>query len=244
MNANLNFEGQNLKLVKLIKDICADRFFKAYRLVGGTSLAFRLGHRLSTDADFFSDGHGKPVEEITWYLAKYDFIEIKRDHGGVLGFVRKEEYTDVEDGTNTFKKLDVFDYGDPFVYPAETIDGIRLASVLDIGLMKLNAQTRRNSWKDLVDLAIITRQHDFPELKKMYRSRYPRFDIKDAINSLQFNIENIEGRRIEDIVIYAKETKEQFVNELNERLREFIRKEVIKTNKKDENKETDFGIGM
>ncbi|MBK7653113.1 MAG: hypothetical protein IPJ20_23575 [Flammeovirgaceae bacterium] len=46
-------------------------------------------------------------------------------------------------------KLDVFDYGDPFVKPANIINGIRLASLLDIGLMKIDVQNRRNTWKDL-----------------------------------------------------------------------------------------------
>lgn len=62
-------------------------------------------------------------------------------------------------------KLDVFDYGDPFVLPSNTIDGIRLASLLHIGLMKLDVQNRRNAWKDLIDLNAITKFHPLGELK-------------------------------------------------------------------------------
>lgn len=64
----------------------------------------------------------------------------------------------------TWVKIDIFDYGDPFVKEELVVDGIQLASLVDIGLMKLVVQNRRNAWKDLIDLNAITDLHPLSEL--------------------------------------------------------------------------------
>jgi len=56
------------ELLDIIKQICADPFFKAYRLVGGTSVSLQIGHRASVDADFISDGNGQPVPDLLKYI--------------------------------------------------------------------------------------------------------------------------------------------------------------------------------
>lgn len=86
-------------------------------------------------------------------------------------------------------KLNVFDYSDSFVKQANIVDGIRLASLLDIGLMKLDDQNRRNTWKDIIDLNIITNFHPLSELLSVYNQRYPAWPKKQCFMALVKNLE-------------------------------------------------------
>jgi hypothetical protein len=175
----LHYKTVKPELLELINQICRDPFFNGYRLVGGTSLSLQIGHRGSVDADFFSDGHGKPVPE----LLKYIFPKIISKMGKV------EPANGCMGLTGNGLKLDVFDYGDPFVKPANVVDGIRLASLLDIGLMKLDVQNRRSAWKDLIDLNAITNIHPLTELLSVYNLRYPPLPVKQCYMSLVKNLE-------------------------------------------------------
>lgn len=42
-------------LLKIIRAVSSDPVFQDFRLVGGTALSLILGHRVSVDADFFSE---------------------------------------------------------------------------------------------------------------------------------------------------------------------------------------------
>jgi Nucleotidyl transferase AbiEii toxin, Type IV TA system len=167
------------ELLSLIKDVFGDPFFNGYRLVGGTSLSLQIGHRSSVDADFFLDGHGQPVPALKKHLVKFHFdLRKEEPNAGVLGI------------TGSGVKLDVFDYGDPFVLPALEVDGMRLASLVDIGLMKLDVQRRRNAWKDLIDLHQIIRVHPIEKLLELYPKRYLNVQPKQAFMALLNNLKN------------------------------------------------------
>lgn len=176
----LNYKTVKPELLDLIKQICSDPFFDGYRLVEGTSLSLQIGHRGSIDADFFSDGNGQPVPQ----LLKYVFPKIITKMGKV------EAANGCMGLTENGLKLDIFDYGDPFVKPAMVVDEIRLASLMDIGLMKLDVQNRRNAWKDLIDLNAITDIHPLSELLSNYNLRYPPLPIKQCYGSLINNLNN------------------------------------------------------
>lgn len=175
----LHYNTVNPELLELIKQICDDPFFNAYRLVGGTSLSLQIGHRASVDADFFSDGNGQPVPD----LLKYIFPKI------IVQMAKVEPRNGCMGATVNGIKLHVFDYGDPFVKQANIVDGIRLASLLDIGLMKLDVQNTRNAWKDIIDLNMITNFHPLSELLSVYNQRYPQLPKKQCLMSLVKNLE-------------------------------------------------------
>ena len=181
MLAEMNFHYNTVRpeLLSLIKDVFEDPFFSGYRLVGGTSLSLQIGHRSSVDADFFSDGHGQPVAALKKHLVKFQFdLRKEEPDSGVLGI------------TGRGVKLDVFDYGDPFVLPAIEVDGMRLASLVDIGLMKLDVQRRRNAWKDLIDIYQIIRAHPIEKLLELYPKRYPGVQPKQSFMALLNNLKN------------------------------------------------------
>lgn len=85
--------------------------------------------------------------------------------------------------------FNVLDHGDPFVKPEKIIDGVELTGLLNIGLVKLHAQNRRNSWKDLIDLDVITNDHPLSELLSLYNKRYPPWPKKQCFSSLVKNLE-------------------------------------------------------
>jgi hypothetical protein len=106
--------------------------------------------------------------------------------------VDKDRELDVTERTflnSLYTELDVFDYGDPFVKPENIVDGIELTSLLNKGLMKLHAQNRRKSWKDLIDLNAITKYHPLSELLSLYNKRYPPWPKKQCFSSLVKNLE-------------------------------------------------------
>jgi hypothetical protein len=51
----LHIETVTPTLLNIITKICAEPFFKSFRLVGGTALSLEMGHRMSVDADFFTN---------------------------------------------------------------------------------------------------------------------------------------------------------------------------------------------
>jgi len=176
-SVELHYNTVRPELLDLIKQICADPFFKAYRLVGGTSFSLQIGHRASVDADFFSDGNGQPVPDLLKYIFPKIISKSKVDsQNGCVGM------------TANGIKLHVFDYGYPFVKQANIVDGIRLASLLDIGLMKLDVQNTRNAWEDIIDLNMITNFHPLSELLSVYNLGYSPLPKKQCFMSLMKNL--------------------------------------------------------
>lgn len=48
--------------LELLKSICAIQQLEAFALGGGTSLALRMGHRISIDLDFFTNTHSIQIQ--------------------------------------------------------------------------------------------------------------------------------------------------------------------------------------
>jgi hypothetical protein len=116
-----------------------------YYLAGGTALALQLGHRQSVDFDFFSQqpGLAGTMEEVLQPIPGFLVRDIEPDTlhaeiGGVkLSFIGAYRYPLLE------QPLDV--------------EGMRLAGLLDIGVMKLLALSHRATPRDYIDLAAILR---------------------------------------------------------------------------------------
>jgi len=71
----LHLETVSEDLQRLIQAICQRPELQEFRLVGGTALRLFLGHRISVDADFFTD------RSCHWHhLRKGFFIKIFK-HG-------------------------------------------------------------------------------------------------------------------------------------------------------------------
>ena len=119
-------------------------FIASYYLAGGTGLALHLGHRFSVDLDFFSpdDAAVSPDQRDAMRLLLNDpFLAITYDKDGT--FVATWQGVGV-----SFFRLPLY----PLVQEPVLLESIPLATVPEIGAMKLAAIIDRGTRKDMVDL--------------------------------------------------------------------------------------------
>lgn len=144
----------------LLRQIQQDAFFDGFFLVGGTALALQIDHRLSIDLDFFS-------------IQPFDNQQVEAHFSEQYGF--QTDYV----ATNTLKgfvqnvKVDFLTHAYPLVKPLLQEDGLSLASLEDIGAMKLNAIAHSgNRQKDFYDLFFLLEHHSLQDLLLAYQTKY------------------------------------------------------------------------
>ena len=129
-------------LPKLV--VFKDRFY----LAGGTALALYLGHRDSIDFDFFTaKDFDSPslMEELRTIFQELP-IEEKMSHNNTLTL--KVDNVD----------MSFFKINENQLEPLRETEHIHLASLTDIGCMKLSALLGRSVLKDYVDLYAICKK--------------------------------------------------------------------------------------
>lgn len=118
-------------------------FIGDFYLAGGTALAFQIGHRISTDLDWFSTQQrllAPAREEICLALNSSGQSEVTSEQDGMLF-------------TRLFGADVSFIYQrHPLLEPTVEYQGVQLASPADIGLMKLAAINSRGTRRDFVDV--------------------------------------------------------------------------------------------
>lgn len=135
---------------------------KNFYLAGGTALALQLGHRRSVDLDFFSAVEDIPAmrESILGLLKPHTPSMVSQAWGNLVflaGGVR----------------VGVYGYGYPLVAPLVRASNSHLASLPDIGLMKLDALQTRAGRKDFFDLYAICQQIPLRTLLDRAPEKYP-----------------------------------------------------------------------
>lgn len=123
------------------------KLVKNFYLAGGTGLALHLGHRFSVDLDFFSEREntvGPGERAILRDVLNDPTLEIIHDKDST--FVANWRGVGV-----SFFHLNLY----PLAQPTLSIGNINLASVEEIGAMKLAAIINRGTRKDMVDLYYI-----------------------------------------------------------------------------------------
>lgn len=127
---------------------------RGWTLAGGTGLAFRLGHRVSEDLDFF----------------RTDAMDVRTLHDALERHGPYETLQQEADHTLTVliheTKLSFFKVRAPFLFKAAPHRFFAVADRRDIALMKLAAISGRGSRKDFIDLYFILR--DAPSLNAYF----------------------------------------------------------------------------
>lgn len=145
---------------------CAELpFIRDFYLAGGTALALHLGHRFSVDLDFFSEREGTVDRKMRSAL--------KRKFRG-----QSLELTDDQDATFVAKLrgvgLSFFELdAHPLIEATLDVEGVRIASIREIGAMKLAAVFGRASRKDFVDLYFILQNETLENLFRVAAKKYP-----------------------------------------------------------------------
>lgn len=146
--------------LELLTRLMEDTTLKDFILVGRTSLSLQIGHRISVDLDLFSiDSFDE--EELSSYLISYynmelDFISRSTVKGEIAGV-----------------QIDCIAHRYPWVKTWELEGDIRLASLLDIAAMKLNAISGNGTRiKDFIDIAYLSNKLSFAEMLRAYELKY------------------------------------------------------------------------
>ena len=168
------------------------KFRREYYLVGGTAIAFYLGHRRSIDFDLF----------------KYTRLNHKKNLDAIVagGFAHQVTRR-VEEQMNLIVngvKVTFFQY--PFHVQPESLfkDVFRMPSLLTLAAMKAYALGRRSKWKDYVDLYFFLRYHFaltevtdkadeiFGELfsEKLFRAQLSYFADVDYTEAVEYLADN------------------------------------------------------
>jgi predicted nucleotidyltransferase component of viral defense system len=131
------------KTKQILDQISSEPFLNHFYLAGGTALALQLGHRKSSDLDWFSPQFPK-IQLLLQNLNKYK-VTVTQTAPGTLDTLI--------DGV----KVSFLEYTYPMIEKLVPFNGIQMASVSDIACMKITAISSRGSKKDFVDLYEILR---------------------------------------------------------------------------------------
>lgn len=155
---------------------------RGFYLGGGTALALRLGHRISQDVDLFAniEGLGQDLRRtIVGELRKGGSVEVLQD--SPLGLVVQVNGQSVS----------FFSYGYPLLESGDLVSGIEVASLVDIGLMKLDAIAGRGMRKDFYDLYFIAPRVSLEQLFSRSDEKYAQsrgFRIRTLTALVDFDI--------------------------------------------------------
>ena len=166
-------DEQRKALLPLFKPIRELGFY----LAGGTALALQLGHRDSIDFDFFIedsfDTEG-PFKKLTEVFRGYTLVRVQEEKDTLVLVINDEI------------RVSFMTYAYPLITPMFETEFFSLASLVDIGCMKLSAITSRSVFKDYVDLYFILHEVTLAELIKKLQLKMPTLDPLLALKSLVY----------------------------------------------------------
>lgn len=141
-------------------------FIQRYYLAGGTGLALHLGHRFSIDLDFFSPASDSvgPDERAAMQTVFSD-PSLTITHDKDMTFVATWQGVGV-----SFFRLAFY----PLVQEPLLLEGMPVATVEEIGAMKLAAIMARGTRKDYVDLYFILQRAPLERLFAVAAVKYAK----------------------------------------------------------------------
>lgn len=161
-------ETLHTKTKSILKNIGSFASEKNLYLAGGTALALQLGHRLSVDLDFFSQGD-LDTKKLKKDLSESGFkYKINNETTGTLELVMDDV------------KISFMEYRYPLLKDFEIFEKNKLASVLDIAAMKVTAISSRGSKKDFVDIWMILQKYEPVEIFDAVRKKYQNANYSTA----------------------------------------------------------------
>ncbi len=166
MAENIYWETITSQMRQVMTAFCRTEIGERFYLAGGTALALQIGHRRSVDLDFFSPTEDIPAvrEALRSALAPFDPLLADASWGNLVFMAQGV-------------RVGFYGYSYPMVAPFVLVEGVPLAGVEDIGLMKLDALQGRASRKDFYDLYVICQKISPRKLLDLASRKYP--DTRD-----------------------------------------------------------------
>ena len=182
-SGELHYNTVTPLLREILSMLMAEPLFNPFRLVGGTNLSLRLGHRKSIDIDLFTDAQYESLDFSQYEIFLYNNFHYYNniDPTSIVGLGRGYYIGPSKDDCI---KLDLM-YSDPFINDAEPIDGIRMASLDDIAAMKINAISRGGRKKDFWDVHKLLEMYSLKQMLDLHKKRHEwEHDEKQLLDAL------------------------------------------------------------
>lgn len=152
-------KGLSPKTQSNLESLTALSFVNKYYLAGGTALALHFGHRFSHDLDFFSQ-NPESTQIIRGGLEGRGKLEIIQNDFGTFNGILNDV------------KISFFVYKYPLLYSPKLYKSIKIADVLDIACMKLDAVSSRGTKRDFIDLFFICQKTSLSKILSLYLKKY------------------------------------------------------------------------
>ena len=145
---------------ELLNKLMSDDRLQDFVLVGGTSLALQLGHRLSVDLDLFTDTDFNEDTLRSYLEQNYQFQADFMERSTVKGEINGVQ-------------IDCIAHCYPWLKPCRQDNGWRLAQLEDIAAMKLNAIAGNGTRiKDFIDMAYLSSVFSLEQMLGFYEQKY------------------------------------------------------------------------
>ena len=159
-----------LNLLEVLLELQEKTAAAGFALAGGTSLALRLGHRISVDLDFFT---AVPFEA--------------PDMAALIG-IGPDCITGQAEGSLQLVinhvKVEFLRHAYPKLAADDLCEDISMYSLEDVAAMKLNAIANRGSKKDFYDIAALLERFPLEAMIRGYQAKYRPASLMMVIRSL------------------------------------------------------------
>lgn len=199
------------KLKNILTEIFTVFGSESFYLAGGTNLALKYNHRVSTDIDLFLLEVGNKNLESD-YLPKIEItfknrLVIKSITRDALRLSIDKVKVDFLQSSN-IKKM-VFK---PVIFENTNWN---LANDIDIAAMKTSAIINRGTMKDFYDMALLLHHHSLNEIIKSYKIKYSIESDNQAIQYLtdfhEADLESVSSIHIIDFELQSWQKVKDFI---------------------------------
>jgi hypothetical protein len=166
MSLQVHWEAIAIDFRQAFDFLCGQTFIQDFYLAGGTALALQIGHRLSTDLDWFSS---------TWTLGPEQRARIVQSLGASGDFGVPAQSDGLMFGRVLGADVSFIYLSVSLLEPTVSVQNVGLASPVDIGLMKLVAIRDRGRRRDFVDLYCLKDVVPVARLAELIETKYAAF---------------------------------------------------------------------
>ncbi|MFW9914510.1 MAG: nucleotidyl transferase AbiEii/AbiGii toxin family protein [Candidatus Thorarchaeota archaeon] len=151
---------------KILQKIDEMPLLKEFYLAGGSATALQLGHRISRDIDFFT-AKSFSIHELLQKLSTIEKPQVRQEEPGTLTVIMGDI------------PMSFFEYKAKLLKSPISFKSVRIASLLDIALMKLVSIAQRGARRDFVDLYYILQNEKWllKSLLTQIPEKYPQIDF-------------------------------------------------------------------
>lgn len=177
----LQYRAVYKETLELLKELMQYNCLQNFFLVGGTSLALQLGHRISVDLDLFTETNFKTADILEELKTNLEYQVILQKEKNSLIINAKQKGSE-----NELVKIDFVKYDYPLINEIQNIDSLRLISIEDITAMKLSATANRGAKKDFFDIYELLKRYSVKEMMHLFSKKYPEIIHFHILKSLTY----------------------------------------------------------